>query len=274
VAELAAKIGVVEVREVVQRMLEVLHAEFNHLLSTMAVIGVDAQGEGIASVSHQWVLLAESLFADLFEHEGGSAAGVLDPERLQYFLMALLLNEIRPENKAQMPLLIAKQTSVMLSHMLGQSCAGLACGVSVRQFKQYLLMQRLRREAELLTLKGNLARIAYCWRLLCSKQSLIMADTSGAKGVLISKLPMPALHSMIRVLSKTSRLPHLLHRICKVDTLKGQAQVSNTDATLSNHFRLLKYYASDLCALGTAYEFLEGTYLNASHADMLAEKLL
>jgi len=66
-----------------------------------------------------------------------------------------------------MPLLIAKQTSVMLSHMLGGT--GLACGVSVRQFKQYLLMQRLRREAELLTLKGNLARIAYCWRLLCSR---------------------------------------------------------------------------------------------------------
>lgn len=98
VTELASKAGLVEVREVVQRMLEVLHAEFNHLLTATPALGVDAQGEPIASVSHQWVLLAESLFGDLFESEGG-ASGVLDPERLQYFLMALLLNEIRPENK-------------------------------------------------------------------------------------------------------------------------------------------------------------------------------
>jgi len=85
---------------------------------------------------------------------------------------------------------------------------------------------------------------------------------------------MAALHSMVRVLSKTSRLPHLLHRICKVETLKGQAHVSNTDATLQNHFRLLKYYTSELSALGTAHECLEGTYLIASQTDVLAEKLL
>ena len=35
---------------------------------------------------------------------------MLDGERMQYFLMALLLNEIKPENKSQMPFLISKQT--------------------------------------------------------------------------------------------------------------------------------------------------------------------
>ena len=101
-----------------------------------------------------------------------------------------------------------------------------------------------------------------------------MSDASLEKRVLISKLPLPIIHSMLRVQSKTSRLPQIAHRICKAETLRGQAQVSNTDDQLQNHFRMLKFYSSELLTLGMAHGCIEGTHLNDKKADIIAEKLL
>lgn len=147
--------GIFELQDLVLRMLDTLHSEFNHLLITSTkYIGYDTQNEGITAVTPQWVILAESLFNDMVEQDFCNASGSLDGERLQYFLMALLLNEMRPENREQMPYLIAKQTAAMLQHF-HQSQHGVSSCISQRNFKQYLLVQRLRREAELLTLKAN-----------------------------------------------------------------------------------------------------------------------
>jgi hypothetical protein len=44
----------------------------------------------------------------MIEQDFCNSSGVIDGERLQYFLMALLLNEIKPENKENMNYLIAK----------------------------------------------------------------------------------------------------------------------------------------------------------------------
>lgn len=57
----------------------------------------------------------------------------------------------------------------MLHHMLQIKTPRLtslpppASGITLRNFKSYLLVQRLRRENELMTLRGNLVKISYAW---------------------------------------------------------------------------------------------------------------
>ena len=71
------------------------------------------------------------MFQILDEEEKGS----LNADRVQYFLMALLLNEINDKNKKDMPQLIRKQTKTIMEHML-ESNGIITC----RNFKQYLLI--------------------------------------------------------------------------------------------------------------------------------------
>ena len=49
---MAARLGAIDIKEVILKMLEILHGEFNFLLTTGKVIGHDAYAEPIASVSH------------------------------------------------------------------------------------------------------------------------------------------------------------------------------------------------------------------------------
>jgi len=51
---------------------------------------------------------------DFLDEEG---RGCLDADRMQYFLLALLMNEIKNENLNQMPDLIRKQTKALMDHM-------------------------------------------------------------------------------------------------------------------------------------------------------------
>lgn len=105
-------------------------------------------------MSDSWIKEADSLFALLDEEEKGS----IDSDRIQFFLMALLLNEINDTNKKEMPELIRKQTKAIMEHM--GSTNGI---VTLRNFKSYLLIQRLRRESEVQALKSNLTTILSAW---------------------------------------------------------------------------------------------------------------
>ncbi len=55
-------------------------------------------------VSEGWVQIAEEMYAMM--EERGDITAAVDAERLQYFLMSLLLNEINFNNRDTMPLLI------------------------------------------------------------------------------------------------------------------------------------------------------------------------
>jgi hypothetical protein len=72
--------------------------------------------------------------------------------------MALLLNEIKTFNKDDMIILVQKQTSAIMEHMYEAN----GC-INIRNFKQYLLIQRLRKETEIVTLRGNLQKIHKYW---------------------------------------------------------------------------------------------------------------
>jgi len=52
VQNLANKMGAIDVKEVILKMLDILHSEFNFLLTSGKVVGFDAYGEPIESVSH------------------------------------------------------------------------------------------------------------------------------------------------------------------------------------------------------------------------------
>ena len=56
------------------------------------------------SVTESWISEVDSLYNLMDEEEKGS----LDADRIQFFLMALLLNEINEGNKKEMPELIRK----------------------------------------------------------------------------------------------------------------------------------------------------------------------
>jgi len=53
-------------------------------------------------VSPGWILEVEKLFETLDEEKRGA----IDGDRIQYFLMALLMNEINANNKNDMVLLV------------------------------------------------------------------------------------------------------------------------------------------------------------------------
>lgn len=72
--------------------------------------------------------------------------------------MALLLNEIKDDNKEDMLILVQKQTFSIMEHMF--QTFGV---IALRNFKQYLLVQKLRNETEIQTLKRNISRVISLW---------------------------------------------------------------------------------------------------------------
>jgi hypothetical protein len=56
--------------------------------------------------------------------------GVVSYDRLQYFLLALLLKEIKPETQ-NMPEVVSKQTRKIIEHMKGDF-------INQRMFREYL----------------------------------------------------------------------------------------------------------------------------------------
>ena len=117
-------------------------------------LGQDSLGNTIEPVSLEWVSEVERLYEAIDEEKRGAIEG----DRVQFFLMALLLTEIKDHNKQDMILLVQKQTASIMDHMF--HCRGF---ITMRSFKQYLMIQRLRREAEIQTLHKNMLKISQAW---------------------------------------------------------------------------------------------------------------
>jgi hypothetical protein len=90
----------------IPQMVQVFQDEFNLMLSNVPILGFDSQNEHIITCSKIWINEADSLF-DLLDQE---KKGSLETDRIQFFLFALLLNEIKPDNYKDIPELIRKQT--------------------------------------------------------------------------------------------------------------------------------------------------------------------
>ena len=88
----------------VHDMIVLLQSQFNRSLCSAKEVGSDAQGKVIAGISEKWIEEVEELFTNI-DTEG---RGCVDAERVQFFLMALLMNEIKTVNKDEMVLLIQK----------------------------------------------------------------------------------------------------------------------------------------------------------------------
>ena len=79
------------------RMIDLLREEFNRDLLENNI------------VSYIWVQIVEKMYAELdFEQASYSGHGCLGQDRLQFFLFALLLNEINEENWQKIPDIVMK----------------------------------------------------------------------------------------------------------------------------------------------------------------------
>ena len=74
--------------------------------------------------------------------------GVVSYDRMQYFLLALLLKEVG-QDMISMPEVITKQTKMLMDHLGGPF-------VNQRMFREYLLSQGLKRSSDLSELFENL----------------------------------------------------------------------------------------------------------------------
>ena len=78
-------------------MIEILRSEFNAQLVKEKI------------VDELWVQIVERLYAQLdFEQGHLAGCGSLSADRMQYFLLTLLLNEIKPENWSRIPEIVQK----------------------------------------------------------------------------------------------------------------------------------------------------------------------
>ena len=112
----------------VPRMIELLKSEFN------------AQLLRENTVEDLWIQIVERLYAQLDFEQGHLAGyGCLSADRMQYFLLTLLLNEIRPENWQRIPEIVQKQTASLLQNMCQMGGV-----VTLRDFKTYLLLEGVR----------------------------------------------------------------------------------------------------------------------------------
>lgn len=85
-------------------MVHLLRDEFNNMICNTQILGIDSLGNSIGPVSEGWVQEVEQLYSILDDERRGA----IDGDRIQFFLMALLLNEIKDNNKDDMIVLIQK----------------------------------------------------------------------------------------------------------------------------------------------------------------------
>ena len=139
----------------VPRMTELLRSEFNAQLVKEGVI------------SELWVQIVERLYAQL-DYEQGHLAGCgsLTADRMQYFLLTLLLNEIRPDNWMHIPEIVQKQSWSLLTNMRH------VCGlVTLRDFKTYLLLEGVRSQTDIQVLYEHFEIILKTYKRLQKKKT-------------------------------------------------------------------------------------------------------
>ena len=117
----------------VPRMIELLKSEFNAQLVREKI------------VDDLWVQIVERLYAQLdFEQGHLAGCGSLSADRMQFFLLTLLLNEIKADNWARIPEVVQKQTWSLMTNM--RQMGGL---VTLRDFKTYLLLEGVRSQTDI-----------------------------------------------------------------------------------------------------------------------------
>lgn len=68
----------------------------------------------------EWNQATERLFKYFdFNTESNKGLGVVGYDRMQYFLLALLLTDMNDEDLSKMPAVIARQTRMLMDHMGG-----------------------------------------------------------------------------------------------------------------------------------------------------------
>jgi len=84
-----------------------------------------------------WLQIVERLFAQLdFEQSTLAGCGTLSADRMQFFMLTLLLNEIKPDNWTRIPEIVSKQTWSLMTNMRHTGGA-----VTLRDLKTYLLLE-------------------------------------------------------------------------------------------------------------------------------------
>jgi len=73
------------------RMISLLREELNTLLVKVSPLGTDTGGKPILSVSQTWIKEIDVIYSILDEEGKGS----LDGDRIQFFLLSLILNELK-----------------------------------------------------------------------------------------------------------------------------------------------------------------------------------
>ena len=95
------------------RMISLLREELNKLLMKASPLGTDNSGKPIMNVPQSWIKEIDIIY-NILDEEG---KGSLDGDRIQFFLLSLILNELKEENRSEMPGLIRKQTATIMEHM-------------------------------------------------------------------------------------------------------------------------------------------------------------
>ena len=96
-------------------------------------------------VDDLWIQIVERLYAQLDFEQGHLAGyGSLTADRMQLFLLTLLLNEIKVDNWQRIPEIVQKQTGSLLNNM--RQMGGV---VTLRDFKTYLLLEGVRSQTDI-----------------------------------------------------------------------------------------------------------------------------
>ncbi|CDW89710.1 UNKNOWN [Stylonychia lemnae] len=247
------------------KMLDILTTEFNQIIKTQnyfnqITLGLDSVEQPIPLINQEWIDEVEKLYAILDDECRGS----IDSDRIQYFLMALLLNEIKSFNRDDMILLVQKQTAAIMEHMYESNGV-----INLRNFKQYLLIQRLRREAEIQTLKSNLQKINRYWlkakRLSQFKQFPIIQ-------LMMSKFPQTKAQSIASSLNDKQFDLFIVETNCKqLNEMNNNSMPS--DKNINQKFKILKFYINELFQIGSINEYLDGTIILDQTLDEYADKI-
>eukprot|EP00347_Sterkiella_histriomuscorum_P024308 403331582 len=243
------------------KMLELLNSELNTQLLSSKCLGIDSVGKQIQPVSQIWIEEVEGLFQLLDDEQ----CGCLCSDRIQYFLMALLLNEIKSHNREDMIILVQKQTDAIMEHMFHTFGY-----VSLRNFKQYLLIQRLRRDNEIVTLKKNVRLIQKYWFKAKRSQSY---SQHPVMRLYLSKFPQTLLQSIILALNDKNFEIFILELNSKAFYSSNIQSPKIQDQNNSQLLKLVKFYLDYFFEIGTQYSYLEGTLVIKESIDQFSAKL-
>lgn len=89
-----------------------------------------------------WSVTTEKLFKMFdFNIESYKGLGTVNYDRMQYFLLAILITDMADDDLKKMPAVIARQTRMLMDHMGGPI-------VNQRMFREYLISKDLTNDTD------------------------------------------------------------------------------------------------------------------------------